>query len=71
MSALAVTPHLPQLTPTGTPRPAVTHVAIVVGGTGVAPALQILREIADESENEHFMVLQWSPGLSLGLVVAV
>lgn len=54
VSAPALTLQLPQLTLTGTPRPAVTHVAIVVGGTGVAPALQILRELADDSEEGAF-----------------
>ena len=49
VSGPALTLKLPQLTVTGNPRPAVTHVALVVGGTGVAPALQILRELADNS----------------------
>jgi NAD(P)H-flavin reductase len=54
VSAPALTLQLPQLTLMDTPRPVVTHVAIVVGGTGVAPALQILRELADDSADGAF-----------------
>ncbi len=56
VSAPALTLQLPQLTltDTDTRRSVVTHVAIVVGGTGVAPALQILRELADDSGDGAF-----------------
>eukprot|EP01043_Picozoa_sp_COSAG02_P021669 COSAG02_NODE_1107_length_14540_cov_61.060661_6_plen_332_part_00 len=56
VSAPALTLQLPQLTlmDTDARRSVVTHVAIVVGGTGVAPALQILRELADDSGDGAF-----------------
>ena len=71
VSKPALTLQLPGLTETeaiesgsgNDAMPMVSHVAIVVGGTGVAPALQILRELVDDSDDGAFAGIDCSATL--------